>query len=182
MPIRPCSKDGKHGYKWGDGGNCIIRSTPEEAKKVVIRQGIKIEGPDKFKKIMEKEKGWTREDKTIAYDIINESRGGWYSALTQNIIAEFAKKSVENTTQVDQFGKKKKKNPPIDFPNDHSETSFTTMADQVETYEDKERNAQDIEDDNEVKTKDANASQVYNLKEKQREDEEDLINVKNPTT
>ncbi len=147
MPIFPCEKDGKHGFKWGQGGNCIIRSTPEEAKKVVIRQGIKIEGPDKFAKIMKKEKGWTAEDKAFAHDILNESKGGWYSDLTKQTIAEFAKKSLEDSPQVDQFGNKKKKSP-VDIPNEQYETTFTTQAKQVETMEDQEENAEDLEGEN----------------------------------
>ena len=146
---------------------------------------IKINGPDKFGKIMKKEhsKGMiSSENLALAHEILNEGKGGWYSELTKNILAEFAKKSSENTTQLDQFGNKKKKNPPIDLPNDHSETSFTTMAGQVETMEDKQKNAEDLEGENEVKTKDTNAQQVFNLVEKQKQDEEDSINIKDPTT
>jgi hypothetical protein len=39
MPIMKCQKDGKSGYKWGEGGNCIIG---ENAKKIVIKQGLAI--------------------------------------------------------------------------------------------------------------------------------------------
>lgn len=46
MPIKSCSlPDGKSGYKWGDKGKCY------KSKKDAIRQGIAIEGPDKFKKV-----------------------------------------------------------------------------------------------------------------------------------
>lgn len=74
MPIKKCTKDGKHGYSWGDGP-CIIRSTPEEAKKTVIRMGIKIEGPEKFAQVMKKEhsKGqWSSTDFSTAQQILFE--------------------------------------------------------------------------------------------------------------
>lgn len=74
MPLKKCTKDGKRGYSWGDGP-CIIRSTPEEAKKTVIRMGIKIEGPEKFAQIMKKEhsKGqWSSTDFSTAQQILFE--------------------------------------------------------------------------------------------------------------
>lgn len=52
MPLKKCSSDGKPGYKWGDQGHCY---TGPGGKKAAIRQGIAIEGPDKFKKIQESE-------------------------------------------------------------------------------------------------------------------------------
>jgi hypothetical protein len=45
MPLKKCSNDGKSGYKWGDSGNCY---TGPDAKKKAIKQGIAIEGPEKF--------------------------------------------------------------------------------------------------------------------------------------
>ena len=53
MPLKKCSNDGKSGYKWGDSGNCY---TGPDAKKKAIKQGIAIEGPEKFTK-MAKEYG-----------------------------------------------------------------------------------------------------------------------------
>jgi hypothetical protein len=50
MPLKRCKKDGKSGWKWGDGGACY---TGKNGKKLAIKQGIAIEGPDKFKKVME---------------------------------------------------------------------------------------------------------------------------------
>lgn len=52
MPILPCQRDNKKGYKWGEGGGCVVGPN---AKKTVIRQAIKIEGPEKFKQIMKSE-------------------------------------------------------------------------------------------------------------------------------
>ena len=45
MPLKRCSNDGKSGYKWGDKGSCY---TGKDAKKKAIRQGVAIEGPEKF--------------------------------------------------------------------------------------------------------------------------------------
>jgi hypothetical protein len=53
MPLKKCSNDGKSGYKWGDSGNCY---TGPDAKKKAIKQGVAIEGPEKFTK-MAKEYG-----------------------------------------------------------------------------------------------------------------------------
>ena len=47
MPLKKCSVDNNIGYKWGDSGKCY---TGPDAKKQAIKQGIAIEGPDKFSK------------------------------------------------------------------------------------------------------------------------------------
>jgi len=49
MPLKKCSENGKNGWKWGDQGKCYAG---KEGKKQAIRQGISIEGPEKFSKIM----------------------------------------------------------------------------------------------------------------------------------
>lgn len=44
MPLKRCSRDGvKNGWSWGDSGKCY------KDKKAAIKQGLAIEGPDKFK-------------------------------------------------------------------------------------------------------------------------------------
>ena len=45
MPLKKCSEDKQSGWKWGDQGKCY---TGPEGKKKAIRQGIAIEGPEKF--------------------------------------------------------------------------------------------------------------------------------------
>jgi len=45
MPLKNCTVDGKSGYKWGDKGNCYAG---KDAKQKAIKQGIAIEGPEKF--------------------------------------------------------------------------------------------------------------------------------------
>jgi hypothetical protein len=52
MPLKKCTKDGKKGWKWGDSGACY---TGRDGKRKAIKQGIAIEGPDKFKKTMAEE-------------------------------------------------------------------------------------------------------------------------------
>jgi hypothetical protein len=54
MPLKQCkNKGGQSGWSWGDGP-CLVG---KDAKKKAIKMGIRIEGPDKFKAIMDKEKG-----------------------------------------------------------------------------------------------------------------------------
>jgi len=48
MPLKRCTSNGKSGWKWGDQGKCY---TGPGAKKRAIKQGIAIEGPERFKKI-----------------------------------------------------------------------------------------------------------------------------------
>lgn len=48
MPLKKCQKDGKPGYKWGDGGVCYPytandKSSRERAKERAERQGRAIE-------------------------------------------------------------------------------------------------------------------------------------------
>ncbi len=45
MPLKKCSQDKKSGWKWGDSGKCY---TGPEGKKQAIKQGVAIEGPEKF--------------------------------------------------------------------------------------------------------------------------------------
>ena len=47
MPLKKCAADGKNGYKWGSEGKCY---TGPGAKKKAIKQGLAIEGPEKFYK------------------------------------------------------------------------------------------------------------------------------------
>ena len=45
MPLKRCTTDNKSGYKWGNEGKCY---TGPNAKKEAIKQGLAIEGPEKF--------------------------------------------------------------------------------------------------------------------------------------
>merc|ERR1711964_707850 len=45
MPLKKCAIDGDGGYKWGNEGKCF---TGPDAKKKAIKQGVAIEGPEKF--------------------------------------------------------------------------------------------------------------------------------------
>ena len=52
MPLKRCvNAEGKKGWSWGNGG-CQVAGSDEESKKQAIRVGIKVEGPEKFSKIM----------------------------------------------------------------------------------------------------------------------------------
>lgn len=44
-PLQQCSSDGKSGWRYGKSGKCY---TGPGAKKKAIKQGVAIEGPDKF--------------------------------------------------------------------------------------------------------------------------------------
>ena len=46
MPLKRCSDNNNNGWKWGDQGKCY---TGPDGKKKAIKQGIVIEGPDKFR-------------------------------------------------------------------------------------------------------------------------------------
>lgn len=45
MPLKKCTIDNNSGYKWGNKGKCF---TGPDAKKKAIKQGVAIEGPEKF--------------------------------------------------------------------------------------------------------------------------------------
>ena len=49
MPLKKCTTDNKGGYKWGNEGKCY---TGPNAKKEAIKQGLAIEGPEKFSQYM----------------------------------------------------------------------------------------------------------------------------------
>lgn len=52
MPLQTVKKDGKTCYRWGNKGKIYCG---KDGKKKAIKQGIVIEGPENFKKIMETE-------------------------------------------------------------------------------------------------------------------------------
>ena len=57
MPLKRCENDG---WKWGDQGKCF---TGPDAKQKAIRQGIAIEGPEKFsQKAFEDEDDFEKKD------------------------------------------------------------------------------------------------------------------------
>lgn len=63
MPLQKCNSDGKSGWRWGSKGKCY---TGPGAKKKAIRQGVAIEGPDKFKsKATDKEIAEALQDQEI---------------------------------------------------------------------------------------------------------------------
>ena len=49
MPLKNCTVDGKSGYQWGDDGKCY---TGKDGKKKALRQGVAVEGPEKFSEYM----------------------------------------------------------------------------------------------------------------------------------
>jgi len=63
MPLKKCSEDKQSGWKWGDAGKCY---TGKDAKKKAIKQGIAIEGPEKFQqKASQFQENLTQEDVQI---------------------------------------------------------------------------------------------------------------------
>jgi len=48
MPLQKCKTNGKSGWKWGGQGTCY---GGPEGKKKAIRQGVAIEGPEKFQRM-----------------------------------------------------------------------------------------------------------------------------------
>src|SRR5690348_12131714 len=63
MPLKKCSVGNKSGWKYGDSGHCY---TGPEGKKLAIKQGLAIDGPDKFKQEEEKSKGGATEQEIEA--------------------------------------------------------------------------------------------------------------------
>tara|TARA_R110002020_G_scaffold46539_24_gene132420 strand:- start:321 stop:2063 length:1743 start_codon:yes stop_codon:yes gene_type:complete len=61
MPLKKCQSENKDGWKWGESGNCYIGP---DAKKQAIRQGIAIEGPEKFSQ-KAFEEGWDISDQDV---------------------------------------------------------------------------------------------------------------------
>ena len=70
MPLKRCSDNGKSGWKWGDQGKCY---TGKEGKNQAIKQGISIEGPEKFAEIMKKESEKVKSD---IEEYLNEDSNG----------------------------------------------------------------------------------------------------------
>jgi len=52
MPLKKCQNNNQDGWKWGENGHCY---TGKDAKQKAIKNGVAIEGPEKFAKIMREE-------------------------------------------------------------------------------------------------------------------------------
>jgi hypothetical protein len=52
MPLMKCTENGKSGWRWGSQGHCYTGPT---GKKKAIKQGLAVEGPENFKKVMKSE-------------------------------------------------------------------------------------------------------------------------------
>lgn len=48
MPLQKCKTKGKSGWRWGSQGTCY---GGPDGKKKAIRQGVAVEGPEKFQKM-----------------------------------------------------------------------------------------------------------------------------------
>lgn len=68
MPLMRCGENGK-GWKFGSSGKCY---EGKDAKSRAIKQGVKIYGPEKFKKVMESE-GLENVTKSDIMDIMSDS-------------------------------------------------------------------------------------------------------------
>ena len=70
MPLKKCTEDQKSGYKWGNEGKCY---TGPEGKKKAIKQGLVIEGPEKFsQKALEVISDYEERDEVEAYIYLNK--------------------------------------------------------------------------------------------------------------
>ena len=70
MPLKTCNVDGKSGYKWGDQGKCY---TGPGAKNKALKQGVAIEGPEKFsQKALEVISDYEERDEVEAYIYLNK--------------------------------------------------------------------------------------------------------------
>ena len=66
MPLKKCTENQKSGYKWGNEGKCF---TGPDAKKKAIKQGVAIEGPEKFsQKAAENNTYWNRDTIKVITD------------------------------------------------------------------------------------------------------------------
>lgn len=62
MPLQKCKENNKSGWRWGEQGKCY---TGPGGKKKAIKQGIAIEGPDKFKKEASKSSDLSATDRLL---------------------------------------------------------------------------------------------------------------------
>ena len=70
MPLKTCTIDNKSGYKWGNEGKCY---TGPEGKKKAIKQGLVIEGPEKFsQKALEEISDYEERDEVESHIYLNK--------------------------------------------------------------------------------------------------------------
>ena len=103
MPLKKCQSDDKDGWKWGKSGKCY---TGPDAKKQAIKQGIAIEGPEKFsQKASEEDIYLSKEEiKSIVSHMYEKN----YS-LAAIVCATSLLASITEEAEVKPIVKKKKK-------------------------------------------------------------------------
>lgn len=91
MPLKRCNSESQVGWKWGDEGTCY---TGPNAKKQAIKQGVAIEGPEKFsEKAIEADLYFERHEIQIVTDEMQEQGYSYVSqvALTVALTAQAEK-------------------------------------------------------------------------------------------
>jgi hypothetical protein len=92
MPIKSCKLDNKPGYKWGDEGKCYTYTPGDEtsrkaAKKKAIKQGLAVEGPEKFAK------------EASSLEITQDE----LSTMTEGIAEQLTAESTTRSEKIDSF-------------------------------------------------------------------------------
>jgi hypothetical protein len=44
MPVQPCQRDGKPGFKWGQGGRCYTYTSDDKASRTRARRAAEAQG------------------------------------------------------------------------------------------------------------------------------------------
>jgi|TARA_R110000824_G_scaffold28482_1_gene95647 hypothetical protein len=172
MPLKKCTTDNKNGYKWGNEGTCY---PGPEGKKKAIKQGLAIEGPEKFsqKALVESYIYFNKQDiKTVTDWMYNEGYdygdiAATASILSSHVVADkwdkIDKKELKRDT------KKEKKEHEKDAIKDDKEKLKRLKKDPPS--EKKKRETKDLKKDERYDKKDAKSASD---KEEYRQDKREM--------
>jgi len=175
MPLKKCTVDGKPGWQWGAQGKCY--SGPN-AKKQAIKQGVAIEGPEKFsQKAVEQNISLdTKDIATVAewmYDNGYNTTAvvATVSALSSHVESAKTKEEWDkiNKKELKRDTKKEKKEHEKDAVKDDKEKIKRLKKD--DPSEKKKREVKDLKKDERYDKKDAKSASD---KEEYRQDKKEM--------
>ena len=189
MPLKKCTENQTSGYKWGNEGKCF---TGPDAKKKAIKQGVAIEGPEKFsQKAIEQNILLNTDDiKAVADSMYEQGYGNVAVVATVSILSSYVASEWDKTDkkELKRDTKKEKKEHEKDAIKDDKEKLKRLKKDPPS--EKKKRETKDLKKDERYDKRNARkeskgddvAGYPPNCNEGYVEKDGKCVPIKNPTT
>ena len=172
MPLKKCTVEGKAGWQWGAAGKCY---TGTDAKKQAIKQGVAIEGPEKFsqKAIEQNISLDTKDVAVVAEWMYDNGYDNKAVVATVSTLSSYAKTKEEwdkiNKKELKRDTKKEQKEHEKDAVKDDKEK--VKKLKKGDPSEKKKREVRDLKKDERYDKRDAKGASD---KEEYRQDKKEL--------